>query len=181
MQLAAAAAADAAAVAAAAMRNRSRNYISHEAGSQFRTARGAAQALWREGGASIFWRGNVSGMGLYASYMAVQFPMFEAVKRALHGGALRGQGVSDDDDDDAGKEAGLLGIFGSDALAGACASAGATVLTHPFDWARTLMAGQRGEGRYSTGMRAAWEVSVVRREPWLMWRGAGVAAVSVAP
>lgn len=136
--------------------------------------RGVARALWAEGGAGAFWRGNLAGMGLYSSYMAVQFPLFEAVQGGMRGMLWGGKSPRD-------KGGRALGDAGVDTIAGAAASAGATVATYPFDWARTLLAGQQGSLRYTSGLSAAWDVCVAQGKPQLMWRGAGVAAVAVAP
>lgn len=100
------------------------------------TYRGVRQALVRivrEEGVSALWRGNVPALWLYATYMGVQFPVYEASARLLRSlvHAWTDSPVS---------RAGLDSA--ASATAGAVAGAVATVATYPFDLARTRLAAQ---------------------------------------
>lgn len=48
------------------------------------TIRGTARALLREGGATVFWRGMSANL-LGLSHVAIQFPVYERLKRTLRG------------------------------------------------------------------------------------------------
>jgi solute carrier family 25 thiamine pyrophosphate transporter 19 len=85
--------------------------------------RGLAQAtafIVREEGILALWRGNGVALVLYGAYMALQFPVYSAIRA----------------------EAEHLGASVRDASIGAGAAAGAvaTAVTYPLDWARTRRA-----------------------------------------
>lgn len=82
--------------------------------------------IWRAEPFSGFWRGNVPATMLWASYLGIQFPVYEATKRQL-----RSRGPLDSS-------------FAIDMAAGAAAGSITTALTYPFDTLRTQLAAHPG-------------------------------------
>lgn len=83
--------------------------------------------IYKQEGLSAFWRGNLSGMALYATYGAIQFSIYEQLKQ---------HGVG---------------------LAGGMAAMMATLVTYPLDLLRTRMSLQSGWPSNLKLLRDVWQ------------------------
>lgn len=122
----------------------------------------AARGILREEGVRALWRGSGAGIALWVSFMAVQFPVYGACKRALRARAPDAPGP-------------ILA-----AGAGAAAGATATLATYPLDWARTQLA-SGSVGAAGGGAWAALRPALAARGPAAVFAGARPAVAAVLP
>jgi len=123
----------------------------------------AAGAILREEGVRALWRGSSAGIALWVSFMAVQFPVYGACRRALPRAFPEGA-----------PPGAVLA-----ACAGAAAGAAATLATYPLDWARTQLAS--GSVGVAGGAWAALRPALAARGVGAWYAGARPAVAAVLP
>jgi hypothetical protein len=132
-----------------------------------------ARGILAADGVRGFWRGSGTGIALWVAYMAVQFPAYQAARRALE--ASSGGGGSGSS---GGGGASLLQLPPLSLLAGGLAGVAATAVTYPLDWARTRLAAAGSAAAEAASSAAA--SSVAARSSSSAAAAAAAAAASAA-
>ena len=99
-----------------------------------------ARGILAADGVRGFWRGSGTGIALWVAYMAVQFPAYQAARRALAASGGSSSGGGGGSGGGSGSGASTLQLPPLSLLAGGLAGVAATAVTYPLDWARTRLA-----------------------------------------
>jgi hypothetical protein len=118
-----------------------------------------ARGILAADGVRGFWRGSGTGIALWVAYMAVQFPAYQAARRALEASSGGGGSGSSGGAGGGGGGASLLQLPPLSLLAGGLAGVAATAVTYPLDWARTRLAAAGSAAAEAASSAAASSVA----------------------